>query len=359
MALLLGPVRARIQAHFAGSRAAAAAAVLDALSSARYVALLDELGALIATPPPGPDAAVPARAALPRAVRRSYTRTRRRIRRVGELPPRPQMPRAPGAQISQADPLRRRGGRARALGRRARTFARRVHAGLPRALLGDHQDAVDGPPARSPAPRHRPAAPRLADARVQLRACSTTADCVRRRGTARDRHRADAPGRVSAAPPALAFAWSAASRPGSPRAAPSAVAALMAGRLPRSPGGRLLRPYRRAEAAVGRVGTGPACLHQAGVKSGPRRQTFVNGGEAARAGRPSVRVADARPAGRRCCATAPPATRAAGGAHVRRGRCGSWSCDVPTHLVLRRQHAASGLRVIEDGQTPYYIALQT
>ena len=55
VALLLGPVRARIQAHFAGSRAAAAAAVLDALSSARYVALLDELDALIASPPPGPD----------------------------------------------------------------------------------------------------------------------------------------------------------------------------------------------------------------------------------------------------------------------------------------------------------------
>ena len=112
VALLLGPVSARIQSHFAAARASAQAAVSAALTSSRYAALLDELDALLAAPPAGPDAAVPARAALPRAVRRSYTRTRRRIRRVGEARrPGRRCRVAPGAQISQADPLRRRGGR--------------------------------------------------------------------------------------------------------------------------------------------------------------------------------------------------------------------------------------------------------
>jgi CHAD domain-containing protein len=141
VAQLLGPVQARIQAHFAGSRAAAAAAVLDALSSARYVALLDELDALIASPPRGPEASEPAGQVLLAAVRRSYSRTGRRLREAWPLP-------AGAARDAALHEARKAAKRTRyaaevaapVLGKRARTFVRRITK--VQSLLGDQQDTV-------------------------------------------------------------------------------------------------------------------------------------------------------------------------------------------------------------------------
>ena len=105
---LLGPVAARIDAHFNRSGAAATTAVHRAMNSGRYVALLDDLDALIADPPPGPDSDAVAGPALAAAVRRSYRATRRRMRRAlrhagrsGQEP----CP-APGAQSGQAGQVR-------------------------------------------------------------------------------------------------------------------------------------------------------------------------------------------------------------------------------------------------------------
>ena len=80
VAQLIGPVAARIDAHFARSDSAARAAVLTALDSERYTALLDGLDALIADPPLGPAGQEAAGPALTFAVARTYARTRRRMR---------------------------------------------------------------------------------------------------------------------------------------------------------------------------------------------------------------------------------------------------------------------------------------
>ena len=48
---MLGPVQARLRAHFAPIEAATRAAALKALDSDRYLALLDRLDQLLADPP--------------------------------------------------------------------------------------------------------------------------------------------------------------------------------------------------------------------------------------------------------------------------------------------------------------------
>ena len=58
--VVIGPARARITKHFAPREAAARRAALEALDSPRYVALLDELQALLTAPPRGKAAAAPA-----------------------------------------------------------------------------------------------------------------------------------------------------------------------------------------------------------------------------------------------------------------------------------------------------------
>ncbi|HEY3952369.1 MAG TPA: CYTH and CHAD domain-containing protein [Streptosporangiaceae bacterium] len=138
---LVGPVRARIQAHFAPMGAAARAEVLDALGSARYFALLDELDRLLAAPPDGPDAGRPAAAVLPAAVHRTYRRAARRMRRAWRLPP----GRRQDAALHEARKAARQARYAAeavvpVAGRPARRFARQMkHV---QSVLGDHQDAV-------------------------------------------------------------------------------------------------------------------------------------------------------------------------------------------------------------------------
>src|SRR6266566_3817676 len=94
--LLIGPVQARVQGHFAPLRAAAHAELLEGLDSPRYAALLAELDRLTLGPLSGPKASAPARYAAEAA--------------------RP------------------------AAGRKARRFARQMKK--VQSVLGDHQDAV-------------------------------------------------------------------------------------------------------------------------------------------------------------------------------------------------------------------------
>jgi CHAD domain-containing protein len=138
---LIGPVQARIQAHFAPMNAAARAEVLNALDSGRYFALLDELDQLLAKPPGGPEAGQPAAKVLPAAVRRSYRRAARRMRRAWLTPP---GPRQDAALHEGRKAVRRTRYAAEAVipvaGRPARQFARRMKQ--VQSVLGDHQDAV-------------------------------------------------------------------------------------------------------------------------------------------------------------------------------------------------------------------------
>jgi len=138
---VIGPVEARVQAHFAGQRAAARTALLKVLDSPRYFALLNDLDTLIDDPPPGPQAALAASAVLPAAVRRSYRRTARRMRRARRA-----RPGAPSdAALHQARKAAKRTryaseAAAPALGKKASRFARQMkHV---QSRLGDHQDAV-------------------------------------------------------------------------------------------------------------------------------------------------------------------------------------------------------------------------
>ncbi len=114
--LVLGPVQARVQGHFAPIQAAAHQNVLAALDSPRYFALRDALDGLLAGPPWSAEAARPAGQVLPGAAHRTYRRTRRRMHRAGQTPP----GQAPGTGLSrgpeggQAGPVRRGGDQPRA-----------------------------------------------------------------------------------------------------------------------------------------------------------------------------------------------------------------------------------------------------
>ena len=139
--LVLGQAEARVQGHFAPIQAAARANVLAALDSARYFALRDALDELLADPPLSAEADRPAGRVLPATARRTYRRTRRRIRQAGHTPP----GRGQEAAYHEA---RKAAKRARyageavspALGRDARRFTKQMKK--IQSVLGDHQDAV-------------------------------------------------------------------------------------------------------------------------------------------------------------------------------------------------------------------------
>lgn len=139
--LLLGPVRARLEAHFARARATARSEVLAALNSGRYDALLTALDAVADGPPPGPDARGPAGQVLPAAVRRAGRKTSRRMRRAWRAQ------RGPARDAALHD-ARKAAKQARyaaevvapIAGTGATRFARRMKK--VQAVLGDHQDTV-------------------------------------------------------------------------------------------------------------------------------------------------------------------------------------------------------------------------
>jgi CHAD domain-containing protein len=139
--LVLGPAEARVQRHFAPIQAAARKNVLTALDSARYFALRDALDELLADPPLSDEADRPAGDVLPGTARRTYRRTRRRIRTAGHTP-------SGGGQETAYHEARKAAKRARyageaispALGRDARRFTKQMKK--IQSVLGDHQDAV-------------------------------------------------------------------------------------------------------------------------------------------------------------------------------------------------------------------------
>jgi CHAD domain-containing protein len=141
--VLLGPVQARIQAHVAKAGASSHRAVLAALNSDRYAAMLDALDALITSEKSGADAGRRASVILPLGVRRSFRRTRRRMRTALRLPPGP-------ARDTALHEARKAAKRTRyaaeaaipVSGKPAATFARQVKK--VHSALGDHQDTVVG-----------------------------------------------------------------------------------------------------------------------------------------------------------------------------------------------------------------------
>jgi CHAD domain-containing protein len=86
--LILGPVAATITERLAPQQGAARRAMIRALDSRRYLDLLNELDALLTSPPFSDLAARPADELL-RSVARSWRRLRRRVRHAGSLPPGP------------------------------------------------------------------------------------------------------------------------------------------------------------------------------------------------------------------------------------------------------------------------------
>jgi CHAD domain-containing protein len=139
--LLIGPVRARVQGHFAPRRAAARADLIAALDSQRYRDLVADLDRLSLQPPLGPAAGAPARRVLPAAVRRAYRQAKRRMRRARHAPPGERQ----DVALHEARKSARRARYAAeaaspALGRPARRFARQMKK--VQSVLGDHQDTV-------------------------------------------------------------------------------------------------------------------------------------------------------------------------------------------------------------------------
>jgi CHAD domain-containing protein len=139
--LVVGPVKARVTAHFAPEQAAARKAALKALDSRRYFRLLEDLDGLLDGPPQTAAATAPADEVLPQAVARAYRRTKRRMRRARLTP-------AGSEREVALHEARKAAKRARyaadatepVFGKKARWFAKRMKA--VQSVLGDHQDAV-------------------------------------------------------------------------------------------------------------------------------------------------------------------------------------------------------------------------
>jgi CHAD domain-containing protein len=139
--LVMGPVQARVREHFAPLAAQSRAAVLEALDSPRYFALLDELDQILADPPLGPDAGLPVQQALSQAVARTYRRTAKRMRQAGRA--------HSGEPANVAlHAARRAAKRARyaaeavtpVYGKQAKRFGKQMKK--VQSSLGTHQDAV-------------------------------------------------------------------------------------------------------------------------------------------------------------------------------------------------------------------------
>jgi CHAD domain-containing protein len=143
--LVLGPAQARITAHFAPLEASSRHALLEALDSSRYRALVSDLCELLARPPLTGEAAEPAARVLPRAIAHDFKRTSRRMRRARRA--RAGQPRDVALHEARKGAKRARYAAevaAPALGqhdgRQARRLAKRLKE--VQSVLGDHQDAV-------------------------------------------------------------------------------------------------------------------------------------------------------------------------------------------------------------------------
>jgi CHAD domain-containing protein len=139
--LVMGPVAARLRVHFAPVEARARSAVLEALDSDRYLALLHGLDRLLADPPLTPDARRPAAEVLPHQVGRARRRLRRRMRRARRTPAGPDRDTALHEARKAAKHARYSAEAVSpAFGKPARRFATRVKK--VQTALGDHHDGV-------------------------------------------------------------------------------------------------------------------------------------------------------------------------------------------------------------------------
>src|SRR5262249_36173073 len=139
--LVMGPAGARVRVHFAPAEAAARSAVLEALDSERYLALLDGLDRLLADPPLTAEAGQPAARVLPAAVQRARRRLRRRMLRARGSLARPRRDAALQGARKAAKPARSPAGAvSQAFGKPARRFAKRVQK--VQSALGEHHDGV-------------------------------------------------------------------------------------------------------------------------------------------------------------------------------------------------------------------------
>ncbi|MET8507911.1 CYTH and CHAD domain-containing protein [Streptomyces sp. NPDC004787] len=139
--LTLGPVTARLRRRDAALARSARRRALDALDSARFLALLDTLHALLADPPLRADAHRAAPKVLAKAVRKDHKRLARRIEHALALAPGEERDRALHEARKAAKRARYAADAARpALGKPAKKLAKRVKA--VQSLLGEHQDAV-------------------------------------------------------------------------------------------------------------------------------------------------------------------------------------------------------------------------
>src|SRR5580704_9979597 len=139
--LLIGPVQARVQGHFAPLRAAARTELLEALDSPRYARLMASLDHLTAGPLSGPRAGDLARDVLPTAVRKAYRQADKRMRRARHTWPSP----TGDVALHEARKSARRARYAAeaagpAIGPQARRFAKQMKK--VQSVLGDHQDTV-------------------------------------------------------------------------------------------------------------------------------------------------------------------------------------------------------------------------
>jgi CHAD domain-containing protein len=139
--LVLGPVQARLTRHFAGREAAARAALIAALDSERYLALLAGVDRLLADPPLTTRARGTARPALPALVGRVHRRVARHVTVADRLESGAERDREWHEARKASKRLRYAAqAAAPALGKPARRLVKRVkHV---QELLGDHQDAV-------------------------------------------------------------------------------------------------------------------------------------------------------------------------------------------------------------------------
>ncbi|MGV4923792.1 CYTH and CHAD domain-containing protein [Streptomyces sp. BHT-5-2] len=139
--LRLGPVRARLRTWSVRRGAGARDRLLDALDGPRYLALLDDLHALLGAPPLRGPAARPARSVVAGAVLKDYRRLARRVEDALDTPAGPARDEALHNARKAAKRTRYAAEAATpALGRPARKFTRR--AKQLQQLLGDHQDSV-------------------------------------------------------------------------------------------------------------------------------------------------------------------------------------------------------------------------
>jgi len=139
--LVLGPVHARVRAHFAPIGAKARREVVKALDGDRYLALLDALDTLLTDPPLTEAAGRPADEVVPGVVRKAERRLRRRMRRALRTPAGPGRDTALHEARKAAKYVRYAAeAAAPAFGRQAARLAKRVKK--LQSALGDHHDGV-------------------------------------------------------------------------------------------------------------------------------------------------------------------------------------------------------------------------